>query len=148
MALSRKLVNALRAGNYEPSAASKRAREAAARINAERRAERTPVEIAHDVVNPPPPSPGEFAGWGREIDQLRYDYVRMMRERFQFNDDGSDNVDFDEFTVAAQAQSMTKAQLKRALNISRDDMIADIKSKHAANQHSFFFYHNNVSYEW
>src|ERR1700678_4222893 len=115
MALPRKLVNALKSGNYEPSAASKRAREAAARINAERRAERTPAEVAHDVINPPPPSPGEFAGSGREIDQLRYDYVVMMRERFQLSDDGYDNIEFDEFTVAAQAQSMTKAQLKRAL---------------------------------
>jgi hypothetical protein len=71
-----------------------------------------------------------------------------MRERFTITEDGAENYEFDEFTVAAQAERMTKAQLKKALRMTRDQMKADAIAAHKAGRHSFFFYHNNVSYEW
>jgi hypothetical protein len=61
MALPRKLVNALKAGTYKPSAASKKARAAASRVEQTRNrigapssVGRTPAELAHDFVTPQP----------------------------------------------------------------------------------------------
>jgi len=119
MALPRKLVNALKAGKYEPSAASKRAREAAARINAERRAESSsPVETARRIGNP-----------GRSIAELQHRVIERA-ERLLGSREYRGRIRFNRYEVASNIGHVDNAQVLEFLATADAQTWAELAAFH------------------
>src|ERR1700683_3018038 len=146
MALPRKLVNALRAGKYTPSNASKRAREAATRLQQQQR-ENTPVDtgLPRD----------RFPGGGQTRDTFKSRVVSKKHAAYRgimgYNPRESSREVFgsDEYEAMRQVLGISEAQMTHLASMASKAQAALAKTGDAGEleiylKYDFLFYHLSI----
>jgi hypothetical protein len=150
MALPRKILNALRAGQYTPSNASKKAREAATRLQRQR-AEQSSVETGLPRDRP-------FMGGQRERDtfkSVRNNVIQRKHSAYYgtvgYNPTESmrNVLNSDEYRAMQQATGMTKEQMSQFASLAARAHAAVAKTGDAGElevylKYDFLFYHLSI----